>query len=158
MPKESLLEKYVSRYEPCENVLSRFSNSLANASENTKTAYNTDIWKFLIDKMFRFWDFDIKYEPIAKQLIFLEYLDGLDRKLLSGELTAEDVPKNVLRKIEGQSLTPIGSKLLSKNVLNSPYVVCEDNRMKMQLRPIFFQIKGVLARVSLGYENKIVLL
>jgi integrase/recombinase XerC len=77
----SPLEHYIrshSRLGP--TLLSRFDDSLIDATPNTRKAYNTDVWVALVVKLFRNWDFPQRYNDLASELIRLEALRRLGTK------------------------------------------------------------------------------
>jgi len=146
MASASLLEQYVSQFQhsSSSNILDSFQNSLIDLSENTRRAYTTDVYKFLIDKFFNFWDFHCDYNPIAQQVAIFHVLDRADESYKQCRLSAskkEQVleralsisEKNMQRKIPSKTKSnPL--QLVSQSFLGNISYSQRNNRLTMSLR------------------------
>lgn len=89
--QKRVLDDYVSSFgDNSGSVLKRFDASLIDYSLNTRKAYNTDIWIFLRDKLFCFWDFHVMYNPVAQNLALVHTLDLVDQKISHGIMQERD--------------------------------------------------------------------
>ncbi len=88
--QKRVLDDYVGSFEDNgENILKRFDASLIDYSLNTRKAYNTDIWIFLRDKLFCFWDFHFRYNQVAQNLALVHTLDLVDQEISGGAVDYE---------------------------------------------------------------------
>ncbi len=103
--KKSLLERYVEHFldgSSYEHLMIRYDNylkELKSSSQNTRRAYNGDIYDYLRFLFFSRWDFHSDYFPVWGCLSMLHALDLEDQK--SAVLPAE---KNRRQLIKSDSL------------------------------------------------------
>ena len=109
----SLLRGFESAFPPPPNhLLRRFTDTLIDASENTRKAYTADVWSFLAVKFFNFWDFRRQYNPAAQGLAIMHALDLAGRRLLAGSITprqGEQLLSSAVRSAAG--FFPAGGNL-----------------------------------------------
>lgn len=159
MLKRGLLEEYVNSFENNgKHILEEFNDSLVYASENTKKAYNTDVWMFLRDKFFCFWDFDIKYNRVAQNLALVHALDLAEQnnERERKRLLREAVFRSKALLSDNKDRALVSKRKISYEILGRDfdYSYSEDgNRFRMQLRAA--DTKGI--EVKIREEDKLML-